>query len=52
MGGHYFSKTLKIMRFLAFFFLQYNFIPTENDAPGDDEPWITRKFGKLYIDCA
>ena len=61
-NAYYFSKKHKIMRFLVFFFLQYNFIPTENDAPGDDKPWITRKFGlglglglgpnNLYINCA
>ena len=50
--GYYFSKKHKIMRFLASLFLQYNFIPTENGKPGNDEPWITRKFGNLYIDCA
>ena len=52
LGGYYFRKTLKIMRFLSsLFFLQYNFIRTENKAD-DDEPWITRNFGTLDIDCA
>ena len=47
------------MKLLAFSLILYNSIRTDNKAPGDDEPWITRKFENqgdnqdvLNIDCA